>query len=244
MNLTCYIIDDEFHSIEVLSNYIQKTAGLELKGTATNPLMALNEIARADSPTITFLDVDMPELSGIEFAGLVNLYTTIVFTTSFPEYALAAFEKEAVDYLLKPISFDRFLKCVQRIKRNRHEPKMLKAPTRAFFFVHTALKGKISKVMISDIVYIEGALNYVIIHCKDGKIMPYLTMAEVEAYLPKAQFTRIHKSFIVNQHLIKSVEQGMVILQDNTLIPLGKSYRLPFLEMMEELTLSSRRKSG
>jgi DNA-binding LytR/AlgR family response regulator len=242
MNLKCYVVDDEYHSVEMLMEYIDKTDGLELQGFSTNPLTALNEVTGPNPPDITFLDVEMPELSGMEFAGLVNLYTTIVFTTSFPEFAVEAFEKEAFDFLLKPISYARFRSCIQRIQRNAIQKIQYKKDKRDFFFVKSETKGKMVRVIINDILYIQGAQNYIKIHLISGEIMPYLTINEIEQYLPMEQFSRIHQSFIINNYRIKAVEQTRVILENDISLNLGRYYKESFLEKMNELLLKSRRK--
>jgi DNA-binding LytR/AlgR family response regulator len=242
MNLKCYVVDDEYHSVEMLIEYIEKTDGLELQGFSTNPLTALNEVTGAHPPDITFLDVEMPELSGMEFASLVNLYTTIIFTTSFREFAVEAFEKEAFDFLLKPISYVRFRKCIQRIQRNAIQTNYIKKDKREFFFVKSDIKGKMIKVIVDNIIYIEGAQNYIKIHLHSGEIMPYLTINEIEQYLPKEQFSRIHQSFIINNDCIKTVEQSRVTLENNTCLNLGRFYKETFLLKVNELLLKSKRK--
>jgi DNA-binding LytR/AlgR family response regulator len=140
MNLKCYVIDDEYHSVEMLLSYIDQTDGLELQGFSTNPLIALNEVTGTNPPDITFLDVEMPELSGMEFAEMANLYTKIIFTTSFQEFALEAFEKEAFDFLLKPISYPRFRRSVQRVQLDVKKAEALQKKKRDFFFVKRKLK--------------------------------------------------------------------------------------------------------
>lgn len=242
MNLRCYVVDDEYHSIEMLIEYIERTDGLELQGFSTNPLTALNDVTGANPPDITFLDVGMPELSGMEFAGLANMCTTIIFTTSFQEFALEAFEKEAFDFLLKPISYVRFRKCIQRIQRNTITASPAEKKKRDFFFVKSEIKGRMVKVTINDILYIEGAQNYIKIHLNSNEIMPYLTINEIEQYLPMEQFSRIHQSFIINNDKIKAVEQTRVTLDNNTSLNLGRFYKEAFLEKMNELLLKSRRK--
>ncbi|MFI5163338.1 MAG: LytR/AlgR family response regulator transcription factor [Sphingobacteriales bacterium] len=242
MNLTCYVIDDEYHSVELLIAYIEQTDGLELHGFSTNPLQALNEVTGIDPPDITFLDVEMPELSGIEFAGLVNLHTTIIFTTSFREFALEAFEKEAFDFLLKPISYARFRKCIQRVQRNVSTRSQADQEGRDFFFVKSEIKGRMLKVTISDIVYIEGAQNYIKIHLNAGYIMPYLTVCEIEQFLPDARFSRIHQSYIINNTRIKAVEHARLTLDNNTTLPIGRHYKDGFLEKMNAFLLKSKRK--
>ncbi|RKR84625.1 LytTR family two component transcriptional regulator [Mucilaginibacter gracilis] len=242
MNLKCYVIDDEYHSVEMLLAYIDQTDGLELQGFSTNPLVALNEVTGANPPDITFLDVEMPELSGMEFAEMANLYTKIIFTTSFQEFALEAFEKEAFDFLLKPISYARFRRSVQRILRDVKKAEAGQKKKRDFFFVKTETRGRMVKVTINDILYIEGAQNYIKIHLISGDIMPYLTINEIEQYLPMDQFTRVHQSFIINTDRIKAVEQMRVILEDDITLNLGRFYKESFLEKMNELLLKSRRR--
>jgi DNA-binding LytR/AlgR family response regulator len=228
--------------VEMLIEYIEKTDGLELQGFSTNPLTALNEVTGAHPPDITFLDVEMPELSGMEFASLVNLYTTIIFTTSFREFAVEAFEKEAFDFLLKPISYARFRKCIQRIQRSTTHKSQKENEKRDFFFVKSDTKGRMVKIVIDEILYVEGAQNYIKIHLNSGEIMPYLTINEIEQFLPVEQFSRIHQSFIINNDRIKAVEQTRVILENSISLNLGRFYKEPFLLKMNELLLKSRRK--
>jgi DNA-binding LytR/AlgR family response regulator len=242
MNLKCYVIDDEYHSVEMLLSYIDQTDGLELQGFSTNPLIALNEVTGTNPPDITFLDVEMPELSGMEFAEMANLYTKIIFTTSFQEFALEAFEKEAFDFLLKPISYPRFRRSVQRVQLDVKKAEALQKKKRDFFFVKTETKGKMVKVTINDILYVEGAQNYIKIHLTSGYVMPYLTINEIEQYLPMDHFTRVHQSFIINTDRIKTVEQTRVILEDDISLNLGRFYKDTFLEKMNELLLKSRRR--
>lgn len=239
MNLSCYIVDDEYHSVELLARFIEATEGLELQGYATNPLTALNEVAGPNPPDITFLDVEMPELSGMEFAGLANLYTRIIITTAYREFALEAFEKEAFDFLPKPVSYPRFLRSIQRIRRLAPPEE---ARERTFFFVKTELKGRMVKVVIADILFIEGALNYIKIQLAGGCLMPYLTLAEIEQYLPPGRFSRIHQSFIVANDRIQAVEPGRVTLDSGHRLNLGRQYKAAFLEQMNARLLKSRRR--
>lgn len=242
MRLTCYIVDDEHHSVKILRQYIEQTDGLELIGYATNPVTALNEVIRTDSPALTFLDVDMPELSGMEFAGLAKLHTEIIFTTSFPEYAVEAFEKEAFDYLLKPVSYERFLKSIQKAKRAVSARKPTPPTEDDFFFISTETKGKMVKIAISDIVFVEAAQNYVQIHLHSGRIMAYLTMTEVTDFLSRYKFSRIHHSFLINDKKIRTVEPGQVTLVNDKTISIGRAFKEPFLERMKFLLVKTKRK--
>ncbi len=222
MSLRCYIVDDESHAIRILADYVQRTPGLVLAGTATEPLRALAEISGADPPDVVFLDVDMPELNGLDFAALAGDSVTVVFTTAFREYAVEAFERHAADYLLKPVFYERFLACVQRL-RNRERPAAGEA-----FFVKTGTRGKLQRIGIDGIRYIEGADTYIDILSKNGKVTTYMTLSEVLQRLPPDLFSRVHKSFIVRDALVAVIEPGQLKLEDGTVLPLGPSYREAF----------------
>jgi len=244
MKLNCYIVDDEYHSIEILKAYIAKTPWLELKGASTDPVAALDQVASPDPPQITFLDVDMPELSGMEFAGMVSLYTKVIFTTSYPEYAIEAFEKEAVDYLLKPVSYERFLKSVNKVKKPALEQLGRTARELPYFYIKTDLKGKVARITTADILYIEASQNYVCIHCTSGKHLAYLTLGEIAERLPGARFYRVHRSFIINVEKIKTLEHGQVTMEDHSVLALGREYKGTLLESMKDLLVQSRRHTG
>ncbi|WP_266204466.1 LytR/AlgR family response regulator transcription factor [Pontibacter kalidii] len=241
---TCYVVDDEQHALVVLSRYIQNTPGLELKGAEENPLHALDAITSGKvSADITFLDVDMPQLSGIDLTGLINSCTTVVFTTAYPDYAYQAFDKNAVDYLLKPISYERFLRAIAKVKEALKPRQIVPAveQNNAYFFVKADVKGKFVKVSLEDIIYVEAMQNYVVIHHAAERLTTYLSMKEVEEHLPTADFTRVHKSFIVNNAKVKSVEGNQIKLADESTVSLGPSYRTAFLDMINAKLLKSKR---
>jgi len=186
--------------------------------------------------------VDMRLLSGMELAGMVNLYTTVVFTTAFPEYALQAFEKEAFDYLLKPINYERFAKCIQRVKRKSAKQARLDYPIREDFFnIKSEIKGRMVKIKFDEVIYIEGAINYIQIHTTTGKHMTYLTMKEIEHHLPKPLFARIHRSFIVNVNFVKITERSQIMLESGESLILGDNYKQRFLEVMDEHLVKTER---
>ncbi|TPE42558.1 LytR/AlgR family response regulator transcription factor [Pontibacter mangrovi] len=243
---TCYIVDDEQHAIDVLSRYIQNTPGLELKGAEDNPLHALNAITSGKaSADITFLDVDMPQLSGIDLAGLINGCTTVVFTTAYPDYAYQAFDKDAVDYLLKPISYERFLRAIAKVKEalKRKQTAPAEEQNDEYFYIKADVKGKYVKVSLADIIYVEAMQNYVRIQTPSEKLTTYLSMKEIEEHLPAAEFTRVHKSFIVSNAKVRSVEGNLIMLTDENTVSLGRSYRTAFLEMINAKLLKSKRAS-
>ncbi len=243
MNLKCYIVDDESGAIALLKEYIERTPGLELSGSTQNPLSALDEIPGEHTPDITFIDVDMRLLSGLELAGMVNLYTTVVFTTAFPQYAVQAFEKEAFDYMLKPINYDRFINCVCRAKKKIVKQHKACPVRQDFFNIKSEVKGRMVKVRFDEVVYVEGADNYIFIHTVDARHMTYLTMKEIEHHLPKLVFARIHRSFIVNINFIRVIERGQIRLQDGKSIVMGDYYKQHFLNLMDGHLVKTNRAS-
>ncbi|MFD0767140.1 LytR/AlgR family response regulator transcription factor [Mucilaginibacter lutimaris] len=240
-NLNCLVIDDERHAAELMSAYIEKTPGLSCTGIYTNPLKALENFdGNQQLPDITLLDIDMPELSGMDLAGLINHRTTVVFTTSYREFAPEAFEQNAADYLLKPVSYERFLTCIQKI---RGKAASIAQPVADYFFVQTDIKGKIRKIDIPEIRYIESKGNYVQLFLGKEKVLAYLTLSEVLDYLPKGQFSRIQKSIVVAHTHIRSVEHFQVRLQDlPEALPIGRAFSGVFLREMQTALLISKRK--
>ncbi len=242
--LRCFVIDDDSEAILLLKEYIEKTPFLVLAGTAENPLEALDALTGQDAPDITFMDIDMRQLSGLELAGMVNLYTSVVFTTAFPQFALQAFEKEAFDYLLKPINYERFIKCLQRIRRKMHR---LAGHTvnhgSDFFDIKSEVKGRMVKLRFEEVHYIEGAANYILLYTAEGKHMTYLTMGEIQQHLPGRLFARIHRSFIVNIDSVRIIERNRIKLDNGIELPMGNHYKQRFLEIMDEKLINTDRAS-
>jgi len=240
--LTCYIVDDEAGAITLLQEYIERTPGLELIGSSLDPVAALDYLTGPNAPDITFLDVDMRLLSGMDLAGMVNLYTTVVFTTAFPQYAVEAFEKEAFDYLLKPITYERFAKCILHAKRKRkHAARHEYAIREDFFNIKSEIKGRMVKIKFDEVIYIEGAVNYIQIHTIEGKHMTYLTMRDIEGYLPKPLFARIHRSFLINVNYVKVIERAQVKMENGDLLTMGDYYKQRFLDLMDEHLIKTNR---
>jgi DNA-binding LytR/AlgR family response regulator len=240
MNISCYIVDDEFHAIEILREFVLETPNLILNGFSANPVVALNEI-QLMNPDIIFLDVDMPEISGLEFADLVKHTSLVVFTTSHSKYALTAFDKQVFDFLLKPITYERFIKCIHKARKDFIQKGAEKKGEPQFFYIKTDVKGKLNKVELDDILYVEADANYVHLHLKSHRQMAYLMISEVIAWLPSAEFSRIHKSYIVSHSAIKSLEPGQVTLKNGEKLEIGRSYKEEFHKKMSHLVLKSRR---
>lgn len=230
MKIDCYVVDDEKHAIEALSDYINQTPGWNLVGTETRPLHAFQEItSKRVKPDVTFLDIDMPKLSGMQLSELIRPHTEIIFSTAYPSYALPAFERNALDYLLKPITYERFLKTVSRAQEILRAKKI--QPVQEYFFIHSDKKSKMLKINTNEISYIQGLSNYIQLHTVSGNIHTiYISMKELSEKLPYEQFFRTHRSFIVNINQVELIQGNGVILKDKTHIPLGVAYKEEFLK--------------
>ncbi|MBS1663083.1 MAG: response regulator transcription factor [Bacteroidetes bacterium] len=244
--ISCYIIDDEPHAIEVLAKYIQQTPGLQLTGTSTNPLEALQIFRDNGYPDISFIDVDMPQLSGLDLAELLQDKTSIAFVTAYDKYAIRAFEQNAVDYMLKPIQYERFLKCINRLNSNkaRAGQEEKSGGRRDHFFIQYEMKGKIVKLDYDDVIFIEGMKNYVVIHTQTGQYITYITMKEMEENLPPTQFMRIHKSYIINLDKVVALDGNMVHLKQKHEIIVGVSYKDTFLQNLKDKMIRTKRLPG
>jgi two-component system LytT family response regulator len=236
-NLNCIIIDDESHSIDILTLFIGDTPGLNLLKTFSNPVEAIDTI-KNELPHITFLDVELPQMSGLEIYNLVAKYTSVIFISAHYEHAVDAYNKDAHDFLLKPFSFERFTQSINKIKK-QIAPNSV---TDTSFFIKTD-KGKLVKIIINEIIFIEGALNYVKFHTSRGDYTTYLTMSEVENLLPRSNILRIHKSFLINTDKIAELDGNTIILDDNSKVQLGITYKDSFFDLIDEKILKSKRKT-
>jgi DNA-binding LytR/AlgR family response regulator len=240
--ISCYIVDDEQHAIQVLAKYIEQTPGLQLMGTSENPLEALQIFRENAYADITFIDIDMPQLSGMDLSELLHNKTTIVFATAYDKYALQAFEKNAFDYILKPISYERFLKCINKLNsRVVKNSSQEEESSRDHFYIQYEMKGKIVKIEYKDVEYIQALKNYVIIHTLTAKFITYLTMKEVEESLPPNIFMRVHKSFIVNLTKVQSIDGNAIQLGNKTEIVLGVSYKDAFFAKLNDKMIKTKR---
>jgi DNA-binding LytR/AlgR family response regulator len=240
MNISTYIIDDEEHAIAVLADYISRTPGLVLRGSSTDPMLALAEIS-AEAPELTFMDLDMPVMTGLEMAKLLGHSTKVVFTTSYREFGPEAFELGATYYLLKPISYERFLQCIQKI-RDEARVKLKKQTTTPFsFFVKTDIKGKLVRILADEIIYVSADANYLQIHLENEKIRAYLTISELIEQLPKEAFCRPHRSYIVNLKHVRTVEAGQLRLSNQAVVDVGQTYREEFMHRLNATLIVSHR---
>lgn len=232
--ITCIIVDDEQHAVDILEHYIKQTPQLQLLKSFTNPLEALAFLA-TQQVDLVFLDIQMPELSGIDFVKTIHGKSKVILTTAYSEFALEGYELYVVDYLLKPIRLARFLTAVQKAAEQLQTGKKnMDDNTDDFIFVKTESKGKLLKINLADIDYIESLKNYMAIHCGLQKTLVFTSLKELEERLPEKQFIRVHKSFIVPVFKITGIEGNTVKLKNvNAEILIGESYKAKLMEMIE-----------
>ena len=238
MKLKTIIVDDEPLALDVLETYIEQISDLELVKRCGNAFEA-NEILKSTDIDLMFLDIQMPQLTGTEFVKTLHNPPLIIFTTAYPNYAIEGFELDAIDYLLKPISMERFMKAVNKaIDQNKlihtaQNDHHAAGTENDYIFVKA--DKKFIKVSYSDITFIEGLKDYVIINTPNGRIVTLQTMKSLESKLPSDRFMRIHRSYIVNVANINAVVGNMVevIERGKTRhLPIGKSYRDELLEIV------------
>lgn len=224
MILRCTIIDDEPLAVDLLSSYVGKTPFLSLNATYNSAIEAVRDIKENRSDLI-FLDIQMPELSGIELARIIPEETKIIFTTAFSRYAVEGYKVNAVDYLLKPISYEDFLAAVTRAyDRFDEEKKRRISRENRFFFIRS--EYKLVQIKLDDILYIEGLKDYVRIYLDDNRkpVMSLMNMKKMEEYLPYPEFMRIHRSYIVHIPNVKVIDRSRIVFGD-TFIPVSESYK-------------------
>ena len=210
MKINCIIVDDEPVARKLLEEYIQDVDYLELKGKAENPLKA-SSLLQSNEIDLMFLDINMPKLSGIEFLRTSHVLPLTIMTTAYAEYAVEGFELDVLDYLVKPFSFERFFKAVNKAKDYYVlKTKPPESSPNNYFFVKC--DGKIEKLFFEELLYIEAMLNYVILHTESRKMIVYLTVKSITEQLPADKFLKIHKSYIVNTSKIKNIEGNEINL--------------------------------
>ena len=236
MILTCAIIDDEPLAAELLESYAKKTPELHLVGVYGSAVEAMKEL-RNNPIDLLFLDIQMPELSGMEFAGILPKKTKVIFTTAFDRYAIDGYKVNAADYLLKPISYDSFVLSVNRVLERCRDVDRQDVMS-ADGFVYVKSEYKLVKINFDDILYIEGVKDYVKIYFRDRRkpVMSLMNMKKLEDYLPKSQFMRVHRSFIVNMSVADMIDRGRIVAGD-TFIPVSESYKEQVQEYIDRHTL-------
>ncbi|GAB3562920.1 LytTR family DNA-binding domain-containing protein [Spirosoma luteolum] len=245
--MRCLIVDDEPLAHTILSDYVRKVPFLTLVGATTSPIDALTQVQRGDVDVV-LLDIQMPELTGMQFLNLLRRGVSgqqcrVILTTAYAEYALEGYEHDVVDYLLKPVSFERFYRAVQKLLPGA-APVAAPAPTDAsmmsppppteapkdFIFVKT--EYRLQRVSLGEILYVEGLKDYVSLYTPTERILALQTMKSLDEKLPASQFVRVHKSYIVAISRIESIERNRIYI-GKAVIPIGDTYRDSFYRLIE-----------
>jgi DNA-binding LytR/AlgR family response regulator len=239
--IRCLIVDDEPLALHILEDYISKIPFLQLVKATTNPIEALT-LVQEKLVDLVFLDVQMPELTGIQFLRIANGKAKVILTTAYPQYALEGYELDVIDYLLKPIAFDRFFKSVQKAHGvlqpaatpMQSEPAHPQQKQNDFLsdFIFVKTEHKIQKVYLNDILFIEGLKDYISIFTPAERIITLQNMKKMEDALPERNFIRVHKSYIVSINKIDSIERSRIFIGDK-IIPVGDTYREEFFKIVD-----------
>lgn len=259
-SLRCYIIDDELPAQAVLEKFIQRVPFLELVGQSSNAVDALFAIPDV-RPDLIFLDVEMPEMTGLEFlSALSTPRPQVIMVTASPQYAVEGFERNVADYLLKPVAFDRFLRAINKITRDVADPvnrsvlvldassgsallsektEKIEAEvqvntdgTSEFFLVKE--DKKLVKVVPGEIVFVEAMKDYLTIHLTGRTIVIHMTLTKMEDMLPASQFVRVNRSYIVRKGAIKEIDGNLITTMDDKRVPIGVTYRDSVWEAMKK----------
>lgn len=226
MKLKCIITDDEPIARKGLQSYVERINFLELVGVCEDAIQLNNQL-KSQQADLLFLDIEMPYMTGIELLNSLSNPPKVIITSAYAEYAIKGYDLEVSDYLLKPISFDRFLKAV-----NKAYDQLISSQTpvvQDYLFVKTSLK--LEKIRFNDMRFIEGVENYVAIYTSDGKIITHTTLRTILQKLPPERFVQVHKSYLVNIDKIDSIEGNLLGIGKNK-IPLSRTYKETALEII------------
>lgn len=217
--IRCIVVDDEHFALQLIADYVRKVAGMEVVLETTSAITALRAI-QAGGADALFLDIQMPELTGLELAEIIKGQAVqIVFITAYSDYALEGFDYDATDYLLKPVTFERFLLAVNKIKR-----RMTATGSASSGYIFIRTEYKLEKIYLNSILYIQGLGDYVIYHTITGKIISLERMKNIQQTLSAHGFLRAHKSYIVNLGHVDRLERGRIVIGE-TYLPVGETYK-------------------
>jgi DNA-binding LytR/AlgR family response regulator len=235
MAIRCLAIDDEPLALKQIGSYIKKTPFLELLALCRNAFEAM-EYLKSGQINLMFVDISMPDLSGMDFVKSLSEKPLIIFTTAYSEYAVEGFRVDAIDYLLKPIGYNDFLRATNKAKSYTDLKDNLTEPVKTgsdHLFVKSDYK--LIRIELSEIKYIESMHEYVRIHrINDKPLMTLLSMKSIEEQLPSERFMRVHRSFIVNKERIKVIDRNRIVFDNNTYIPVGDQYKARFQEFLNK----------
>ncbi|MEG0916241.1 MAG: LytTR family DNA-binding domain-containing protein [Myroides sp.] len=231
--INCIILDDEPMSVALLSKYVDKIQNLNLVKATTNPFEVL-EFTNSNPVDVIFIDIQMPELTGIQLMEMLGNKTKFVITSAYSEYALQGYEHNVIDYLLKPVSFDRFYKAVvkvQEVFKEKTFTNVIAAEEKSDDFLFVKTDGKLIKINLNDLQFVEGLKDYLYLHLKNEKLIVLDTLKDFEFKLPN-NFMRVHKSYIVRLDQIESIERNRIFIQ-NKIIPVGDTYKTKFQDWVK-----------
>ncbi|WP_425657937.1 LytR/AlgR family response regulator transcription factor [Tenacibaculum ascidiaceicola] len=241
LKISCIAVDDEPMALNLVESYIEKTPFLELKAKCSNALEAMDFI-KTTPIDLLFLDIQMPDLSGIEFSKMLSKNSRVIFTTAFDQYALEGFKVEALDYLLKPFDYAEFLTAANKAQnwfelvKSQKAPHKLLSEEKEFLFVKSEYKQL--RIKLSDVLYFEGLKDYIKIWLKNQPkpILTLMSLKSLEQELPESQFMRVHRSFIVALNNINIIERSQIII-NNKRITVSEHYKPKFLEFINKNSL-------
>lgn len=235
MKIKCILVDDEPLAVNLLESYANQIINLEVKGKFNNPVKAL-EFLQTNPVDLLLVDVQMPDLNGLELVSKLSLKPLIIFTTAYSQYAVEGFKVDAVDYLLKPIDFPDFQKAINKaieLLELRSAKNTNIETNKEFLFIKS--EYKIIRINFSEIIYIQGMSEYVKFYLTGRKpIMSLLSLKSLEAQLPANLFMRVHKSYIVNVQKITTIERNEIVYDDGTIIPISLQYKESFQHFLDE----------
>lgn len=236
--MNCIIVDDDNFSVRIIEEFVNQTEGLALLGTFTNAIDSVNWLNNSEKEPVDliFLDIEMPEMSGIEFLRALNVIPQVIIYSSQEKYALESYEYDVTDYLLKPVTYARFIKAVNRA-RERFERK--ENPVKQSTEIFIKNNSSLVRVKYDDILWIEALENYVVVNTFKEKYTIHFTMKSISDKMPSERFMRIHRSYIVNFSKISAIEDNSVIIRTesgNRVIPIGKSYKDKLLNDINLIT--------
>ncbi len=233
MTIRCLLVDDEPLALDLLAGYVEKTPSLSLAGRCSSAFQAMDVLDKTEVD-LMFLDIQMPGLSGLDFSRSLNNGPRVIFTTAFEQYALEGFKVDALDYLLKPISYPEFLNAVNKAKR-WFEVSEKPAPPKARNSIFVKADYKLIQIEFKNILYIEGLKDYVKFYQEgiEKPILSLMSMKSLEENLPEKQFMRVHRSFIVNLDKIKTIERNRIVF-GKEYIPVSDNYKEKFQQFVNE----------
>ena len=233
--ITCTIVDDEPLAVKLLESFVERTPDLQLVGSYTDSVEAIAAL-RQQPTDLVFLDIQMPDMNGMELAHMLPEHTMIIFTTSFKEYAFESYEVSAVDFLLKPVRYNKFLAAIEKAKERLAPPPSTLHPQPSTIFLR--VDGELRQLQLDDVLYVAGMKDYVMFYLESQPrpLITHLTMKAVEDMLPADRFLRVHRSYIVALDKIRSIDRNDCIYIGQEIIHVTEAFRQPFLQFVESKT--------